>query len=105
MSSHIPLALSILGTIANAYPLNSMTQKSAPPPPPPPPPPAQPPTALPSVAAAAVNIPGPQPSGNSSIVNSHTPGTSPPNASSTALCEVAATGMIYFHCFDHIDSL
>ncbi len=87
MTSHIPLALSILGTIANAYPLTSMTQKSGPPPPPPPP--AQPPSVAPSAATAPVNVPGPQPSSNSnSSSNANTLGTSPPSTTSVALCEV-----------------
>ncbi|KAH9481196.1 Protein mono-ADP-ribosyltransferase PARP4 [Psilocybe cubensis] len=34
MASHIPLALSLLGTLASHYPLGSITQKAAPPPPP-----------------------------------------------------------------------
>jgi hypothetical protein len=69
-----------------------MTQRSAPPPPPPPPPPAQPPTQ--AVAAASSNVPVSQPSSKSGTANLQTTGTSPPNASSAALCEVASAEMI-----------
>ena len=90
MTSHIPLALSILGTLANAYPLSSATQKSAPPPPPPSIAP-QAPQNNPSTVAAPVNVPSAQPSStaNGSSNTTTTLGASPPSIKPVALCDVS----------------
>ncbi|KAF8972248.1 hypothetical protein BDZ97DRAFT_1901353 [Flammula alnicola] len=94
MTSHIPLALSILGTLASHYPLGSLTQKAAPPPPPSVAPsgPAQSTTSG-TAASAPVQVSAPQPSTNPNGATSSTNstlGTSPPTTNPVALCEVGA---------------
>ncbi|PPQ92599.1 hypothetical protein CVT25_007291 [Psilocybe cyanescens] len=91
MASHIPLALSLLGTLASHYPLGSMTQKAAPPPPPSvaPSAPTQSAPVLPT--APPITTPGPNPSGNANgttgaTANSNA-GSSPPVINPVALCE------------------
>ncbi|KAF8910517.1 hypothetical protein CPB84DRAFT_1812677 [Gymnopilus junonius] len=94
MTSHIPLALSILGTLAT-HSLSSMTQKVAPNPPPPPSsvaPSAPPPPPVPPLPASApVNAPGPKPSANvnsTSTPANNNAGASPPAINPVTLCEV-----------------
>ncbi|KDR68592.1 hypothetical protein GALMADRAFT_146244 [Galerina marginata CBS 339.88] len=95
MTSHIPLALSILGSLASHYPLGSMTQKAAPNPPNPPPSvaPSAPAQSLPPLPVnAPVAAPGPKPSANAngttSTTTNNNAGTTPPAINPVALCEV-----------------
>ena len=98
MASHIPLALSLLGSFAG-YPLSSGTQKTASNPPPTVAPPAPPPQA-PWNAPAAVPSPpvltsGPIPSTNPNAPHNNlngTLGTTPPNTNPAAstLCDVSS---------------
>ena len=96
MTSHIPLALSLLGSLAG-YPLSSGTQKTAFNPPPsvtPPSAPPQVPWNAPAVPSAPVHTSGPIPSTNPNASHNinGTLGTSPPTTNSTAngLCDVSA---------------
>ncbi|KAF8808619.1 ADP-ribosylation [Phlegmacium glaucopus] len=88
MASHIPLALSLLGSIAG-YPLSSGTQRTAPNPPPSVAPSTAPqaPWNAPAVASVPVHTPAPIPSTNANNTNG-TLGTSPPTSNSVALCDV-----------------
>lgn len=94
MTSHIPLALSLLGSLAG-YPLSSGTQKTAsiPPPSVAPSTPPQAPWNASAVPSAPVHTSGPIPSTNPNAphnINS-TLGTTPPTTSSvaSALCDVS----------------
>ena len=100
MTSHIPLALSLLGTFASHYPLTSLNSNTASKPPPPPSvAPSAPQTASNSSTSstpgnASGPIPTTNPSGlpqNPSNNSNNTPGTSPPTSNPLALCEVSTT--------------
>ena len=102
MTSHIPLALSLLGTLASHYPLTSLNSNTTSKPPPPPPPsvapsaPAKTPS-NPSTNSTAGNVSGPIPTTNPSGLPpnpSNTPGTIPPTTNPIALCEVSVLSSI-----------
>lgn len=96
MASHIPLALSLLGSFAG-YPLSSGTQKTASNPPPtvaPPAPPQAPWNASAVVPSPPIHSSGPIPSTNPNAPHntSSTPGSTPPttNPAASTLCDVSA---------------
>ncbi|KAF9556030.1 ADP-ribosylation [Agrocybe pediades] len=97
MTSHIPLALSILGTLAS-HSLGSLTQKAAPPPPPPP---AAPPSVAPSGPAPSINgassAPASAPSASANATNTASTGTTnAPANGAVALCDVCQLRPKYF---------
>ncbi|CAA7269535.1 unnamed protein product [Cyclocybe aegerita] len=95
MTSHIPLALSILGSLANAYPLvSSKPAPAAAPAPPPNPPPSiapsqQPHNATSSAGSFPIGASAPQPSSNANgPTNSNVPvGGNTTTINPVALCE------------------
>ena len=102
MTSHIPLALSLLGSFAG-YPLSSGTQKTASNPPPnvAPSVPPQAPWNAPAAPSPPIHTSGPIPSTNPNAPHNinGTPGTTPPttNPAASTLCDVSHSSI--YECF------
>uniref|UniRef100_A0A8H7XXW0 PARP catalytic domain-containing protein n=1 Tax=Psilocybe cubensis TaxID=181762 RepID=A0A8H7XXW0_PSICU len=100
MASHIPLALSLLGTLASHYPLGSITQKAAPPPPPSVAPTNATPSAsaLPSAPPATTTASNPvgNTNGTTAPAAVGSNGNTPPAINPVALCEVCHVRPKYF---------